>query len=109
MKSNDCPDCGRPVDGFSCRGCGWRDQTQKMAAGREHFLCAQSDRGLRCGNFGTFSSNTTGDSKGGAHSGPWWCFDHYPPFVHWNRGGRTAPKGGFAGLRAILDGIRPGE
>lgn len=75
--ARDCPECSSPVDGDTCRSCGW---TEGSKADRPvdplRYLCHHETRGQRCGNLGTFSPNTVGDSKGGAHPGPWLCWQH---------------------------------
>jgi hypothetical protein len=62
----DCPKCSKPVDGFSCAACGWRDATYRTARAdhREKLPC------VTCGRPGVFAID--------GHTPPWFCYRHYP-------------------------------
>src|SRR5512135_168207 len=39
----DCPQCGKPVDGFSCRSCNWKDPQQAEIDKKMRYLCAYEE------------------------------------------------------------------
>lgn len=86
----DCPNCGAHVDGLRCSGCGFSEAGAGPVADPNRFLCEHVDRGLRCANAGTLTSNTVGPAGGkGAHPGPWFCARHFKPL----RDGAQDPNG----------------
>src|SRR5215475_13374755 len=92
-------------DAVICNRCGWEPPKKQKATDRHpvhgYRLCEHQDRGQRCGGPGTFSSNLR-------EGGPWYCFDHFPPFLNWAHANKHAvpPPMGFEGLRAILNRVK---
>lgn len=100
----DCPGCSKPLSdrAIVCNGCGWEaPKRSKKAEAFDplHGTCEHTDRGQRCVAKAPFSMSTLG-------GGPWFCFDHFPPFTNWSSTRRTPPPGGFESLRTLTRGLR---
>lgn len=81
--ARDCPECSAPVDGLSCRSCGWSVAPQRgVPADRDRWLCADWSRGQRCAKVGVYTMSTQGAEQ-------WYCPQHFEPFRKW--GEKTEP------------------
>ncbi len=88
----DCPKCGAPVDGVSCKECGEGKAVTGKGTSGQDWQCGHYDRGQRCAGLGVWSPSTTG-------TGPWFCRLHDGrAYV----GHRTRPPGGFKQLQDVL-------
>lgn len=76
----ECPECGLPTNGRSCR-CGWTASPAQKGGNPFRFgvkiadtwidkQCAFNDHGHRCDSIGWMASTTHG-------SGPWYCRKHF--------------------------------
>jgi hypothetical protein len=105
----DCPHCRIAVDGPLCPKCGYSDSAAPVArtVPSSHFECAHEDRGQRCARYGSLTTNTHGDStskdRNTGHPGPWFCNQHFPPFLRWGSSTKVQPPDRFfASVRARL-------
>jgi hypothetical protein len=99
----DCPECSTPVDGMTCPKCGYTEDPSSNAknSSGDWWRCAHAYvGGERCDKPGSLSSSTHG-------TGPWYCHEHFPPFMKWNQVQRSEPPGGFDALKEVLRKNRP--
>jgi hypothetical protein len=93
--ARDCPECRAPVDGMSCRACGWSEvQTSSgVPVDPRRFHCVDVYRGQQCAKLAPYSQSTLGSEQ-------WFCFDHFPPFRTWNKGEKSPPTPNFRAVAA---------
>jgi hypothetical protein len=66
--ARDCPECRAPVDGMSCRACGWSEvQTSSgVPVDPRRFHCVDVYRGQQCAKLAPYSQSTLGSEQ-------WFC------------------------------------